>query len=102
MAFPKLVDWKAPWELKDEEFDEESARKYIYDLASDKDKLQGKVTAANTERDSAKAEVTTAKAELTTSKTELEAAQAKGNETVVADLQGKLKVSEEKLKTAET
>jgi len=64
MPLPKLEDWKAPWELKGEDFDEEAARKFIYDLFSDKEKLQDRVKAANTERDEAKATVTAKQKEL--------------------------------------
>lgn len=95
MALPKLEDWKAPWEVKGEDFDEESARKYIYTLTSDKEKLQGRVTAAQGERDEAKKAVEDVRKEL-------EAAQAKGdNADVVKDLQAKVAKAEERATTAE-
>lgn len=95
MPLPKLEDWKAPWELKGEDFDEESARKYIYTLTSDKEKLQEKVSAANTERDQAKQATEDVRKEL-------EAAQAKGdNAEVVTELQGKLRDAESKAAAAE-
>lgn len=61
---PKFEDWKAPWETKGEDFDEEAARRYIYNLTRDKEGLQEKVATANQERDEAKAEVTEKQKEL--------------------------------------
>lgn len=61
---PKFEDWKAPWESKGEDFDEEAARRHIYNLLSDKERLQGRVDTATQERDEAKAEVTAKQKEL--------------------------------------
>lgn len=88
---PKYEDWKAPWELKGEDFDEEAARKYIYTLSSDKEKLQGRITAASTEK-------TTLQEQLDAKVKELEAAQAKGdNAEVVTNLQNEKRDLSEKL-----
>lgn len=46
MAFPKFEDWQAPWEKSDETFDEDLARKRIYDLEKDKSVKTDKVTEA--------------------------------------------------------
>jgi hypothetical protein len=36
MAFPKFEDWQPAWEKAGEDFDEDAARKRIYDLEKDK------------------------------------------------------------------
>jgi len=95
MPLPKLEDWKAPWELKDEEFDEEAARKFIYDLTSDKEKLQGRVDKASTERDEAKAT-------LGEKQKELDALVANGPDAdALAKLQAEVREAEGKATAAE-
>lgn len=36
MTFPKFEDWQAPWEKAGDDFDEELAKKRVYDLEKDK------------------------------------------------------------------
>ena len=94
-AVPKYEDWKAPWEAKDEDFDEEVARKFIHGLLSDKEKLQAKVTTANTERDEAKTA-------LTEKQKELDTAVASGpDKDTVEKLQASVKEAEVKAAKAE-
>lgn len=61
---PKFEDWTPPWGEDDEKFDAAKAKKLIYDLQGDKQKLgkdkadlQVKVTEAETARDEHKAEL---------------------------------------------
>ena len=49
MTLPKFEDWKAPWEVDLKEgdeptFDFEKGKRYLYNVLSDKEKLQEKVT----------------------------------------------------------
>lgn len=50
---PKFEDWKAPWEVKGEDFDAEKAKKYVYNLEVDKEKLGEQKAAVVQERDAA-------------------------------------------------
>lgn len=57
----KFEDWKAPWEVDLKEgdeptFDFEKGKKYLYNVLSDKEKLQGQIETLTTERDTLKAE----------------------------------------------
>lgn len=65
MALPKLEDWKAPWEVDAEgadiaedqqEIDKGRLKNYLHGLLSDKEKLVQRATAAESERDTLKAE----------------------------------------------
>lgn len=94
----KYEDWKAPWELKDEDFDEEGARKFIYDLLSDKQKLQDRETSVKQERDEARSKVTELEKALT------DAQASKGDDEskkAIEGLQTKLAEATEKATKAE-
>ena len=93
-SFPKFADWKAPWELKVEEFDEEKARKRVYDLESDKFKLQSREAVLKTT-------VTDLETKVADGVKELEAVQAKGNEAAVTELQTKNKELQARLESAD-
>lgn len=63
---PALDEYLAPWEVNEKgekldepaELDPERLKKYLHGLLSDKESLQGRVTAAETERDDAKTALT--------------------------------------------
>lgn len=57
---PEYESWQAPWEKKDEEFDAESAKKFIYGLLQQNESLSGKAATAAQERDELKKTVTEA------------------------------------------
>lgn len=58
MPLPKFEDWKAPWERegKEDEFDAEKARKFIYNLEADKERLTAEKATVASERDTIKSE----------------------------------------------
>lgn len=53
MALPKFEDWKPSWEVKGEDFNAETAKKFIYNLEVDKDQLNGVKATLTQERDAA-------------------------------------------------
>lgn len=77
MTIPKIEDYKAPWEkdLKDGEepkVDLDKLKVYVHGLLGDKEKIQGRLTAAEADRD-------TFKKEAETKTREGETAEAKAN-----------------------
>lgn len=84
---PKFDDWTPPWGSDNEDIDAEKAAKFIHALLSDKDKLQGKLDAANET-------VTTVTAERDEARTELAAVNAKNSDQTISELQGKLTKAE--------
>lgn len=60
MTFPKFEDWQAPWEKAGDDFDEELAKKRVYDLEKDKHTRGEKLS----ERDTKIKELETENAEL--------------------------------------
>lgn len=51
------AEWEAPWEKSGDEFDAEKAKKFVYDLTADKERLAEEKAAASSERDEFKTKV---------------------------------------------
>ncbi len=92
MTFPKFEDWQAPWEKAGDDFDEELAKKRVYDLEKDKHTRGEKLS----ERDTKIKELETENAELV----KTAATSKRDGETEVQRLERELEESNAKVTKA--